>query len=562
MKESKLFSFNNKKIKSDASNLKQIPTRFKTNLISLKSLPASQAITGSKSFRQQTRCFTQKNSKEKEKHSNIIESVSFELNSGDNERQKIKNKNLITNTKNFLNYNSKVNTNYLNYTNPATINKNNFKNNGNKPNLFYIQKIDEEPQQLRINTVINTIGPSFSASANNSISNKNKKNIINPNFKMISCLTGWSGAFKGAIKGYNTTNNTANNSVAGSKEKSDKRDFNSKKNKKSCNKKFGKDILKSKEVIKKINNNIEFNLLQKQNIKKNKNKFAHTTNNSRQNSGEKYLDINKTKLLALKHNKLILNNIRELNSNNNYNNNYIKNKPISTQTTIDTKINKNIVQKNKNEVKGIVIKNNNCQTKNHILRKNNQDIIKLSNTSAKGKIKVMNTKVNNDNINMNYLKTNIYSNLNLKSNSAFSTRQNLKVEKSKIKVNKSNKMINNNTENNNINKGIIFKPKYKNKKLKNIDIFNVNEESLEIIKNQNQKLFPTTYFFDKIDTELNKKIMTAGNSPGQAKIKDLISPDITFSKKKLGEKKKTFQNEKKKKNKKKFENKKNKKNLK
>ena len=542
MKESKLFSFNNKKIKSDASNLKQIPTRFKTNLISLKSLPASQAITGSKSFRQQTRCFTQKNSKEKEKHSNIIESVSFELNSGDNERQKIKNKNLITNTKNFLNYNSKVNTNYLNYTNPATINKNNFKNNGNKPNLFYIQKIDEEPQQLRINTVINTIGPSFSASANNSISNKNKKNIINPNFKMISCLTGWSGAFKGAIKGYNTTNNTANNSVAGSKEKSDKRDFNSKKNKKCCNKKFGKDILKSKEVIKKINNNIEFNLLQKQNIKKNKNKFAHTTNNSRQNSGEKYLDINKTKLLALKHNKLILNNIRELNSNNNYNNNYIKNKPISTQTTIDTKINKNIIQKNKNEAKGIVIKNNNCQTKNHILRKNNQDIIKLSNTSAKGKIKVMNTKVNNDNINMNYLKTNIYSNLNLKSNSAFSTRQNLKVEKSKIKVNKSNKMINNNTENNNINKGIIFKPKYKNKKLKNIDIFNVNEESLEIIKNQNQKLFPTTYFFDKIDTELNKKIMTAGNSPGQAKIKDLISPDITFSKKKLGEKKKTFQN--------------------
>ena len=542
MKESKLFSFNNKKIKSDASNLKQIPTRFKTNLISLKSLPASQAITGSKSFRQQTRCFTQKNSKEKEKHSNIIESVSFELNSGENERQKIKNKNMITNTKNFLNYNSKVNTNYLNYTNPATINKNNFKNNGNKPNLFYIQKIDEEPQQLRINTVINTIGPSFSASANNSISNKNKKNIINPNFKMISCLTGWSGAFKGAIKGYNTTNNTANNSVAGSKEKSDKRDFNIKKNKKSCNKKFGKDILKSKEVIKKINNNIEFNLLQKQNIKKNKNKFAHTTNNSRQNSGEKYLDINKTKLLALKHNKLILNNIRELNSNNNYNNNYIKNKPISTQTTIDTKINKNIVQKNKNEVKGIVIKNNNCQTKNHILRKNNQDIIKLSNTSAKGKIKVMNTKLNNDNINMNYLKTNIYSNLNLKSNSAFSTRQNLKVEKSKIKVNKSNKMINNNTENNNINKGIIFKPKYKNKKLKNIDIFNVNEESLEIIKNQNQKLFPTTYFFDKIDTELNKKIMTAGNSPGQAKIKDLISPDITFSKKKLGEKKKTFQN--------------------
>ena len=562
MKESKLFSINNKKIKTDVSNLKQIPTRFKTNLISLKSLPTSQAIAGSKSFRQQTRCFTQKNSKEKEKNSNIIESVSFELNSREKDRQKIKNKNLIMNTKNFLNYNSKINSNYLNYTNPATINNsNNLKNNGNKPNLFYIQKIDEEPQQLRINTVINTIGPSFSVSANNSISNKNKKNINNNlNFK-LSCLTGWSGAFKGAIKGYNTTNNTANNSVTGSMEKNDKKDFGSKKNKKNGSKKFGKDFLKSKEVIKKINNNIEFNLLKKQNNKKNKNKFAHTTNNSRQNSGEKYLD-NKSKLMALKHNKLILNNIRELNSNNNYNNNYIKSKPISTQTTIDSKINKNISQKTKNEPKGIVIKNNNCQTKNHILRKNNQDVIKLSNTNAKGKIKVMNSKLNNENINSNYLKTNIYSNLNTKSNSAFSTRQNLKVEKSKIKVNKSNKMINNNIENNNLNKGIIFKPKYKNKNLKNIDIFNVNEESLEIIKNQNQKLFPTTYFFNKVDSEINKKIMTAGNSPGRVKIKDLISPDITFSKQKLSDKIIAFQNVKQIISKECFENKKNNLNLK
>ena len=562
MKESKLFSINNKKIKTDVSNLKQIPTRFKTNLISLKSLPTSQAIAGSKSFRQQTRCFTQKNSKEKEKNSNIIESVSFELNSREKDRQKIKNKNLIMNTKNFLNYNSKINSNYLNYTNPATINNsNNLKNNGNKPNLFYIQKIDEEPQQLRINTVINTIGPSFSVSANNSISNKNKKNINNNlNFK-LSCLTGWSGAFKGAIKGYNTTNNTANNSVTGSMEKNDKKDFGSKKNKKNGSKKFGKDFLKSKEVIKKINNNIEFNLLQKQNNKKNKNKFAHTTNNSRQNSGEKYLD-NKSKLMALKHNKLILNNIRELNSNNNYNNNYIKSKPISTQTTIDSKINKNISQKTKNEPKGIVIKNNNCQTKNHILRKNNQDVIKLSNTNAKGKIKVTNSKLNNENINSNYLKTNIYSNLNTKSNSAFSTRQNLKVEKSKIKVNKSNKMINNNIENNNLNKGIIFKPKYKNKNLKNIDIFNVNEESLEIIKNQNQKLFPTTYFFNKVDSEINKKIMTAGNSPGRVKIKDLISPDITFSKQKLSDKIIAFQNVKQIISKECFENKKNNLNLK
>lgn len=30
--------------------------------------------------------------------------------------------------------------------------------------------------------------------------------------------------------------------------------------------------------------------------------------------------------------------------------------------------------------------------------------------------------------------------------------------------------------------------------------------------------------------------MTAGNSPGRAKIKDLISPDITLSKQKIGEK--------------------------
>ncbi len=573
MRESKLFSINNKKIKGEASNLKQIPTRFKTNLISLKSLPTSQAITGSKSFRQQTRCFTTKNSKEKTKNSNIIESVSFELNSRGKDRQKIKNKNLIMNAKNFLNYNAKANSNYLNYTNPATNNNLSINiNNNNKPNLFYIQKIDEEPQQLRINTVINTIGPSFSVSANNSISNKNKnkKNINNSNFKLISCLTGWSTGYKGAIKGYNTANNTANNSVIGSTEKINKKMQNKKLNKNS-NKKYGKDFLKSKEVIKKINNNIEFNLLQKHNTKKGKNKFAHTTNNSRQNSGEKYLELSKPKLLALKHNKLILNNIRELNSNNNFNNNYIKNKQTSTQNTIDNKPNKN-AQKSQNNTnykndKGIIIKAKNIyQTKNHILRKNNQDTMKLSHTNANtkaSKIKVMNVKLNNENFNLNnnnYLKTSVYTNMNnnnSKSNSAFSTRQNLKVEKSQIKVNKSNKMINNDTTNNNpnnnninnnnsnnndINKGIIFKPKYKNKNLKNIDIFNVNEESLEIIKNQNQKLFPTTYFFNKIDYELNKKIMTAGNSPGRAKIKELISSDVVFSNQKIGDKIIAFQN--------------------
>ena len=544
MKESKLFSINNKKTKNDVSNLKQIPTRFKTNLISLKSLPNSHAIPGSKSFRQQARCFTQKNSKEKDKRYNNKDNESYELNSLGKENQKIKNKNLIMNTKNFLNYNSKINSNYLNYINPSINNSNNNLShiNGNKQNLFSIQKIEEEPQQLRINTVINSIGPSFSASANNSISNKNKKNL-NPNFKLMSCLNGWSGGFKGAIKGYNTTNNTANNSIAGSLEKNDKKVFQRKKSKKSRSKKKGKDFFKSNEVIKKINNNIEFNLRQKQN----KNKIAHTTNNSRQNSGEKYLDITKSKLLALKHNKLILNNIREF---NNFNNNYIRTKPLSTQTTIDNKVNKinnkinNQKSNIKNEVKGIIMKNNNCQTKNHILRKNNQDTMKLSHTNAKGKIKVINVKLNNDNINLNYnyLKTNIYTNLNTKSNSAFSTRQNLKVAKSQIKVNKSNKMINN-LENNNLNKGIVYKPKYKNKNLKNLDVFNVNEESLELIENQNH--FPSTYIYNKIDSEVNKKIMTAGNSPGRTKIKDLISSDITFSKPKIGEKIITFQNVKK-----------------
>ena len=153
MKEPRLFLLNNKKIKIDSSNSKQIPARFKSNLISLKSLPNSQAITGSKSFRQQTRCFTQKNSKEKDKNSNIIESVSFELNSLDKDRPKLKNKNLIMNNNNLINYNSKKNSNYTNPANP-TINTNNIikNNNGNKQNLFYIQKIEEE-QQLRINII-------------------------------------------------------------------------------------------------------------------------------------------------------------------------------------------------------------------------------------------------------------------------------------------------------------------------------------------------------------------------------------------------------------------------
>ena len=546
MKDSKLFSINNKKIKNDISNLKQIPTRFKTNLISLKSLPTTQIITGSKSFRQQTRCFTKKNSKEKDKNSNIIESTSFELNPRSKEHQKLKNKNLMINAKNFLNFNAKVSSTFISEKNG---NRNNLKSNnknGNKQNLFYIQKIEEEPQQLRINTVINTISPSFSVSANSSVSNKNKKNINNSNFKLISCLARCTQGYKGRIKNYNTANNTANNSLTGSIEKIIKKE-NKKNKKKNSSNKFGKDFLKSKDMIKKINNNIEFNLFQKQN-KKYKNTFAHTTNNSRQNSGEKYFESNKSKLMAIKHNKLILNNIRELNINNNFKNNYMKSKKISIQNTLENKLNKNNIHKNnsnnntnnKNESKIISkkITNNNCQTKNHILRKTNQNSMKTSNTNANGKIKVTNVKLNADDSSANYLKTNFYSNMNTKSNSAFSTRQNLIVEKSEIKVNKSNKMINNGNgnEGNNLNKGIIFKAKYKNKNLKNLDVFNVNEESLEIIKNENQKLFPTTYFFKKPELEQNKKIMTAGNSPGRAKIKDLISPDITLSKQKIGEK--------------------------
>ena len=547
MKNSKLFSINNKKIKTDISYLKQLPNGFKTNIISIKSLPNTQIITGSKSFRQQTRYFTQKNSKEKDNNLNMVENISFDLNSKINDKQKLKSKNSIINKKNSINYNNQINSNFLNYANTNTNNnnKNNSKlYNGKKPNLLHIQKIEEEPQQLRINTV-NNISPTFCITSKNSI-----KKQGNSNFKLISCLTGWNNGYKSNIKGYNTANNTANNSLTGSMEKIVKKEFKSKKNKKKNNKKLAKEFSKSKDAIRKVNNNIEFNLLLKHN-KKFKNKFAHTTNNSRQNSGEKYFESNKSKILGLNYNKLFLKNIRGLNTNNFLNNNYVKNKQISAQTTLENKINKNINQKNSNnsinkkiDSKGIIIKSKICQTKNHILRKKNQDSIKISHTNAKEKIKVANIKLSNDNSNSNYLNSNIYSNINLKPNLAFSTRQNLIIsENSQIKVNKSNKMINssNNNLHNTNNKGLI-KSKFKNKNLKNIDIFNVDEESLEIIKNQNQKIFPTTYFFNKVESEINKKIMTAGNSPGKVKIKKLISPDIISHKQKIGEKFFSFQN--------------------
>ena len=114
MKESNLFSINNNKLKSINSNLKQIPTKFKPNLISLKSIP--QIIPGSKSFRQQSHYFTMKNSKEKDNRININENISFEQNSQGKLSQNVKNKNLIINIKNPINYGgSKGNSNYLNY---------------------------------------------------------------------------------------------------------------------------------------------------------------------------------------------------------------------------------------------------------------------------------------------------------------------------------------------------------------------------------------------------------------------------------------------------------------
>ena len=59
MKEPELFSLNNNKMKPINSNLKQIPTQFKPNLISLKSIP--QIIPGSKNFRQKYHYFKMKN---------------------------------------------------------------------------------------------------------------------------------------------------------------------------------------------------------------------------------------------------------------------------------------------------------------------------------------------------------------------------------------------------------------------------------------------------------------------------------------------------------------------
>ena len=558
MKESKLISVYNREMHHDISKSKYISTRFQTNLVSLKTLPPNPIMAGSKSFRQQIQCFTQKNSKERKKKSNLVEGISLDLNSRSKENKE-KNKNLIINTKYLVNYNTKANSKYLNYTNPslnANININNKKdNNGTKEKLFYIQKIDEEPKKFRINTVINTISPSFSISANSSISikNLNKKNKFN------SCLTGWNIGFKPFIKGYYT----ANNSISGSLEKNENKNLNKKKSKKkiSNNNKFGNDFLK-KNFIKKFSDKSEFNVLKKhnnKNINKNNNKlknYAHTTNNSRRNSKEKLLEPNKSKLFPIKNNKLNLNSIREFNTNINFNNNHyimnqnIKCKQISTQTINDNKVNKNKIQKNissnraslRIDSKGFSKKSssNKCQKNNCILRKNKQDM-RLSISNVNGKKNLTIIKLNNEKLNT-YLKAKILSNINIESNPIFSTGHNLKEEKCQIKVNKSKKVISSNNLDNVPSKEIIFNPKHKNKKLKNIDIFNVNEESLEIINNYNPNISPISYLFNKTDYQMNKKVKTAGNSPGRVKIKDQISPGNTLSKRRIDKKIIYFQN--------------------
>ena len=518
MKEPELFSLNNNKMKPINSNLKQIPTQLKPNLISLKSIP--QIIPGSKSFRQQSHYFTMKNSKEKNKKIKINDNISFEQKSQGKTNQKIKNKNMIINIKNQTSYGrAKGNSNFLNFKKNPSINT---INNVIKANIINTKKLEDDSQHLRINTVMNSINPYFSQSANNSIYNKNKKNL-NKNYKLNSCLTGWIGGYKGIItKGYNTTNNTANNSIIESMEINKNIIESNKKYIKNSKKSSGKSI-KMKYINKQIISP-EFNLYKKE--KKNKGKISQTTNNSRQNSGDKYTGSNKSKLMELKHNKYFLNKIRELNINNHYHRS--KNNLISKQITIDQKKIENIQK----------IKNNNCPTKNHILRKYNQETMKLFNTNIKGKTKVSSAKLASyhTNSNQNYIKSNNILNINnIQSNSAFSTRLNIKAENSIIKVNKSNKLINDiYINNNNLTKGNLYHPDGKN--MKKTKILNINGESMELSKNKNQKIIPTSFFLNKLDSEINKKILTAGNSPGHDKIKEIISKDINSKKYKTNDK--------------------------
>ena len=525
MKEPQLSYAINNKIEPINSNLKPIPTKFKHNLISIKSLPES--ITGSKSFRQQVHFYTTKNSKEKDNKKNISENVSFEMNSQGKLIQNSKNKNMIVNCNNQMNfnYNPKTNLNFSN--NKQILPSNNINNDNIKANLISKQITKEQSQYLRINTAMNATNPYLIQNINSNIYNKNKKNSnSNQKNKLMSCLTGLVSGYKGIIKGYNTTNNTANNSFSESVEKNNINKQENKKNKIITKKNIVKSI-KSKYTNKPLNNNKESNL-QKYN-KKTGNKISQTAKNSRKNSGDKFIQNYKSKISSIKHKKLILNNIRELKINANIHKQ--NNKIISAQIS--------------NTKKGINLnkpKNNNCQTKSHILRKYNQDKMKLFNTNIKGKVNVSGTKIGNYNTNSeeNFVKINNLLNLNnIQSNSAFSTRQNMKEINPLIKVNKSKKMIND-LNDNNVSKGILYHPKY-NSNFKKYGIFNVNEKSLEILKNKNQITNPSSYYFNKIDTEINKKVKTAGNSPGHSKTNEKISKDASSIKNKSGYKQ-SYQN--------------------
>ena len=333
MKESQLPFSNKSKINSINSNLRQIPIKFKHNLIALKSLP--EFILGSKSFRQQSHYLTTKNSRKKIKEVNINGNQSFEEKSQNKTNANSKNKN-------------KINNNY-----------------SNTNDLFN-------------NNIINDLNPYFGQSTNNSIYNKNKKNLNeNQKYKLMSCLTGFVQGYKGIFKGYNTANNTANNSICESIEKNN---INKEENKNSKSK-VKKNMIKSIKPI----------YLKSIETQK-KNKISQTANNSRENSGNKHKDIIRPKLMSFKQNKLILKNIGGLNNNNI--NIKSKNKIKEAQAV------------NKNNKKNVIVnlqkqKNNNCQTKNHILRKYNQDTMKSFNTNIKEKIKVSSAEFNNYNTNSN-----------------------------------------------------------------------------------------------------------------------------------------------------------------
>ena len=490
MKESQLPFSNKSKINSINSNLRQIPIKFKHNLIALKSLP--EFILGSKSFRQQSHYFTTKNSRKKIKEVNINGNQSFEQKSQNKTNANSKNKN-------------KINNNY-----------------SNTNDLFNTQKLEKVPEYLKNNNMINDLNPYFFQSTNNSIYNKNKKNLNeNQKYKLMSCLTGFVQGYKGIFRGYNTANNTANNSICESIEKNNIIKEESK---------IGKSQVK-KNMIKSIKP-IYLKSIETQK----KNKISQTANNSRENSGNKHKDIIKPKLMSFKQNKLILKNIGGLNNNNI--NIKSKNKIKEAQAV------------NKNNKKNVIVnlqkqKNNNCQTKNHLLRKYNQDTMKSFNTNIKEKIKVSSAKFNNYNTNSNdsnFKMNNLLNLNNFKPNSAFSTRQNLKNENPLIKVNKSNKLINGtNSNNNNLSNGISFYPRYNHKNFKKFGILNVNEKSIEIFKKKGQKIFSNSSYFNKLKPEINKKIMTAGNSPAHSKTKKVISKCINSKYKEINIKK-SYQN--------------------